>query len=64
LMFALPGFLLADAVSGMRAPLLVVTWVFTLGGLVLSYYAALMYVPQARAALREGRAGRGGRLTA
>ena len=56
LMFALPGFLLADALSGApREMLLVVTWVFTIGGLVLSYYAAVMYVPQARAALREGR---------
>jgi cardiolipin synthase len=65
LMFALPGFLLADAVSGgIRVPLLVVTWVFTIGGLVLSYYAALMYVPQARAALRAGRAARGERMAA
>jgi len=55
LMFALPGFLLADAVSEIRVPLLVVTWVFTIGGLVLSYYAAVAYIPQARAALREGR---------
>ena len=56
LMFALPGFLLADAVSELRAPILAVTWVFAIGGLVLSYYAALTYVPQARAALQEGRA--------
>jgi cardiolipin synthase (CMP-forming) len=64
LMFALPGFLLAEAVSGIRAPLLVVTWIFTIGGLVLSYYAAATYLPQARAALREGRAGRGERTPA
>jgi cardiolipin synthase (CMP-forming) len=64
LMFALPGFLLAEAVSGIRAPLLVVTWIFTIGGLVLSYYAAATYVPHARAALREGRAGRGERTPA
>jgi cardiolipin synthase (CMP-forming) len=55
LMFALPGFLLADAISEIRVPLLVVTWAFTIGGLVLSYYAAVAYIPQARAALREGR---------
>jgi hypothetical protein len=55
-MFALPGFLLADAVSELRVPILVVTWVFTIGGLVLSYYAAIAYIPQARQALREGRA--------
>jgi cardiolipin synthase (CMP-forming) len=64
LMFALPGFLLADAVSGLRVPLLAVTWVFTIGGLALSYYAAVMYVPQARAALRDGRAGRDERIAA
>jgi cardiolipin synthase (CMP-forming) len=56
LMFALPGFLLADSVSVLRVPLLALTWVFTIGGLILSYYAALAYVPLARAALREGRA--------
>jgi cardiolipin synthase len=55
LMFALPGFLLADSVSVLRVPLLAVTWVFTIGGLILSYYAALAYVPLARAALRGGR---------
>jgi hypothetical protein len=55
-MFALPGFLLADAVSELQVPILALTWVFTIGGLALSYYAAIAYVPQARAALREGRA--------
>jgi hypothetical protein len=65
LMFALPGCLLADALSGApREMLLVVTWVFTIGGLVLSYYAALMYVPQARAAVREGRGGPDERVAA
>ena len=42
-MFALPGFLLADAISEIRVPMLVVTWVFTIGGLVLSYYAAVAH---------------------
>jgi len=64
LMFALPGFLLADSVAWARAPLLVATWVFTIGGLALSYYAALTYVPQARAALRAGREGQGERVAA
>ena len=64
LMFALPGFLLADAISEIRVPLLVVTWVFTIGGLVLSYYAAVAYIPQARAALREGRASHDERMVA
>jgi cardiolipin synthase (CMP-forming) len=64
LMFALPGFLLADAVSGLRVPILAVTWVFTIGGLILSYYAALAYVPLARAAFREGRASKSERMVA
>jgi len=64
LMFALPGFLLADAVSELRVPILVVTWVFTIGGLVLSYYAAIAYIPQARQALREGRAAHDERMVA
>jgi cardiolipin synthase len=66
LMFALPGFLLADALSNELASdlLYVATWIFTIGGLVLSYYAALTYIPMARQALREGRAAREGRMTA
>lgn len=60
LMFALPGFLLAGGIDpGIgRSILLFVTWCFTVGGLVLSYYAAAGYVPIARRALREGRAAR------
>lgn len=59
LMFALPGFVLVDALdpSTGRDVIEVITWIFTIGGLLLSYYAAVKYVPLARAALREGRAG-------
>jgi cardiolipin synthase len=58
LMFALPGFLLVDAIGDSlgRDVLIVATWIFTAGGLGLSYLAAIRYVPMARAALREGRA--------
>jgi cardiolipin synthase len=59
LMFALPAFLAADtAASGSvtHAVFLGVAWLFTAGGLILGYYAAVTYIPQARAALREGRA--------
>jgi cardiolipin synthase len=60
LMFALPGFLLVDVLepgTG-RDVVEVLTWIATIGGLVLSYYAAARYVPLARAALQEGRANR------
>jgi len=60
LMFALPGFLLVDAIGDSlgRTLLLVGTWCFTIGGLALSYWAAGMYVPLARRALSDGRAAR------
>ena len=60
LMFALPMFLWLDTVkpgSGHNV-LAFLTWGFTIGGLLLSYYATAGYIPIARAALRDGRAGR------
>ena len=63
LMFALPMFLwLDDTASGAgRDVLAMVTWTFTISGLVLSYLAAAGYVPIARAgvARRTGRTSRG-----
>src|SRR5215470_18377943 len=57
LMFAFPLFLWADAISGNAADVvLAAAWFMAVCGLGLSYYAALTYVPLARAALREGRA--------
>lgn len=61
LMFALPSFLAADTAphgSALHALCLVVAWGFTAAGLILGYYAAVTYIPQARAALREGRSAR------
>jgi len=60
LMFAFPGFLWLSAIAPSTAYydlLEVATWALAIGGLVLSYYAAVMYVPLARRALREGREG-------
>jgi cardiolipin synthase len=59
-MFALPMFLwLDDTVPGLGHDVLaVITWSFTIGGLILSYYAAAGYIPIAREALREGREAR------
>jgi len=59
-MFALPMFLwLDDTVPGVGHDVLaVITWSFTIGGLILSYYAAAGYIPIAREALREGREAR------
>jgi cardiolipin synthase len=61
LMFALPGFLLVSALepSTTRDVVEVITWLFTIGGLILSYYAGVRYIPMARDALREGREARG-----
>jgi cardiolipin synthase len=59
LMFALPLFLLADNTDGAwQVWWYICAWGFAIGGLVLGYYAAVKYVPAARAALREGRSAR------
>jgi cardiolipin synthase len=56
LMFAFPLFLWADAIHGTaHDAVLAVAWFMAVCGLLFSYYAAFMYVPLARAALREGR---------
>jgi cardiolipin synthase len=56
LMVAFPMFLWADAVHGsVHDVVLAISWFFAVVGLVLSYYAALTYVPIARQALQDGR---------
>jgi cardiolipin synthase (CMP-forming) len=60
LMFAFPLFVLVNELdpSGLRDVIELATWAFTIGGLILSYYAAALYIPMARDALRDGRAAR------
>jgi cardiolipin synthase len=58
-MFSLPMLLLAAYVGGAgHVILLIGGWGFGIPGTVLGYYAAAMYVPAARAALKEGRRAR------
>ncbi|HTN78246.1 MAG TPA: CDP-alcohol phosphatidyltransferase family protein [Acidimicrobiales bacterium] len=55
LMFAMPAFLLSASDSPLAGFMTLVAWGFGIPGLVLSYYSAITYVPEARKALREGR---------
>jgi len=58
LMFAFPLFL-AGSSSKSSAPIFqALGWMTGIPGLLLSYYAALLYIPIGRRALREGRAAR------
>jgi len=55
-MFSFPAFLTASITHGAAHDLCwAIAWAFAVPGLVLSYYAAMRYVPEARRALREGR---------
>lgn len=58
LMFSLPMFVGAEAVPSWETFFMVCGWGFAIGGIILGYYAAMRYIPAARAALREGRAAR------
>lgn len=58
LMFAFPLFLNAESTAGWAALSRVLAWMFTVPGLLLSYYAAFTYIPLMRHALHEGREAR------
>jgi len=57
-MFAFPLFLGSESGITWNDTARTLAWVCAIPGLVLSYYAAALYVPAARTALREGRAAR------
>jgi cardiolipin synthase len=58
-MFAFPLFLGSHSTVSYAGLCGFLAWVFGIPGLVLSWYAALRYIPIAREALREGRTARG-----
>jgi cardiolipin synthase len=60
LMVALPLFLVGHSEASWRHVALAMAWIAAVPGLVLAWYAAVGYVPLARAALAEGRAARAG----
>ncbi len=61
LMLAFPLFLVANAPNNSwEGPLRVVAWACAIVGLAFSYWSAFHYIPLGRAALQEGRGGRGG----
>jgi cardiolipin synthase len=53
LMFAFPGFMLGHSDIGWARGFEIGAWIFTVPGLVLSYYTAFAYVPVIRAHLRD-----------
>jgi cardiolipin synthase (CMP-forming) len=60
IMVSFPLFLWADSISTGHDLVLAAAWCFAIVGLVLGYYAALLYVPLAREALHDGRTARAG----
>jgi cardiolipin synthase len=58
LMFSVPLFLMSHSTVSWADFAGFCAWGFGLPGLVLSYYAAILYIPIGLQALREGRAGR------
>jgi cardiolipin synthase len=58
LMVAFPLFLVAHSTAGWKDVAAVGAWLFAIPGLLFGWYAAITYVPMARRALAEGRAGR------
>ncbi len=63
LMIAFPLFLASKSTLGWADQAEAGAWIWGLGGLALSWWAAVLYVPMARQALRDGRRVRGPAVT-
>jgi cardiolipin synthase len=63
LMFAVPGFLLANSDFAWADAIQVATWIVGIPGLVLSYWTGIAYIPQVRRAVAAGAATRSTSLT-
>jgi len=55
LMFAVPGFLMAESSIGVASGFEVAAWCFAVPGLILSYYTGAAYIPSIRDGIRAGR---------
>lgn len=55
LMFAVPGFLMAESSIGIADWFGVAAWCFGIPGLILSYYTGLKYIPLIRDGVKAGR---------
>jgi len=55
LMFAVPGFLMAESSIPIAGAFEVAAWCFAIPGLVLSYATAIAYIPAIRDGIRHGR---------
>jgi hypothetical protein len=57
-MFSVPLFLMSESTVSWADFAGVLAWGFGIPGLILAYYAAILYVPLGLEALRDGRQGR------
>jgi cardiolipin synthase len=58
LMFAVPGFLMAESSVPGAEWFEIATWCLAIPGIILSYYTAIDYIPKISAGIRSGQARR------